>query len=323
MYPATLFEQLSQLGLDDWLPELKQHLAHRLSSDYHGDFPKWQTALQALPGIQPSKIDLNAATIQVGVRDDLTPAQHDELLALCRAFHPWRKGPFDLFGIHIDTEWRSDWKWNRLKDHITPLIGRRVLDIGCGSGYHCWRMRGAGADFVLGIDPTLVFVMQFLLLQHYIHDQQVQVLPLGIDEFDPNSQCFDTVFSMGLLYHRRDPQQHLAECARCLRAGGELILETLVIDEKEGEVLIPEGRYAQMRNVWAIPSVNTLAQWMEQAGYRDVRCVDVNQTSTQEQRRTPWMTFQSLADYLDPADPNKTIEGYPAPRRAIMLASRA
>ena len=102
-----------------------------------------------------------------------------------------------------------------------------------------------------------------------------------------------------------------------------MILETLVIDEKEGEVLIPEGRYAQMRNVWAIPSVNTLAQWMEQAGYRDVRCVDVNQTSTQEQRRTPWMTFQSLADYLDPADPNKTIEGYPAPRRAIMLASRA
>ena len=321
MYPSALFEQLTQLGLADWLPQLQQHLAHRLSSDYHGDFPKWEAALQALPGIQPSKIILDAATIQVGEPDDLTTAQHDALLALCRAFHPWRKGPFNLFGIHIDTEWRSDWKWDRLKDHITPLRGRRVLDIGCGSGYHCWRMRGAGADFVLGIDPTLVFVMQFLLLQHFIQDPRVQVLPLGIDEFAANSRCFDTVFSMGLLYHRREPQQHLVECAQCLRAGGELVLETLVIDDHEGEVLIPEGRYAQMRNVWAIPSVNTLSQWLQQAGYRDVRCVDVTQTTTDEQRRTPWMTFQSLADYLDPADPNKTIEGYPAPRRAIMIAS--
>ena len=322
MYPAALFTQLSQLGLDNWLPELKQYIAHRLSGDYHGDFAKWQSALRALPNIQPSLIELNAAAIQVGQRDDLTPVQYEELLALCRVFHPWRKGPFNLFGIDIDTEWRSDWKWDRLKDHITPLAGRRVLDIGCGSGYHCWRMRGAGADFVLGIDPTLVFVMQFFLLQHYINDSQVQVLPLGIDEFAHNSRCFDTVFSMGLLYHRRDPQQHLAECAQCLRAGGELILETLVIDEKEGAVLIPEGRYAQMRNVWAIPSVNTLSEWLRQAGYRDVRCVDVTQTTTDEQRCTEWMTFQSLADYLDPADPNRTIEGYPAPTRAIMLATK-
>jgi tRNA (mo5U34)-methyltransferase len=227
-----------------------------------------------------------------------------------------------LFGIHIDTEWRSDWKWDRLSDHLTPLAGRRVLDIGCGSGYYCWRMRGAGAEFVLGLDPTLVYVMQFLLLQHYINDQQVQVLPLGIEEFAQNCQCFDTVFSMGLLYHRRDPQQHLTECAQCLRAGGELILETLVIDNEEGEVLVPQDRYAQMRNVWAIPSVNTLTQWLQQAGYRNVRCVDVHRTSTDEQRSTEWMTFQSLADYLDPADPEKTIEGYPAPQRAIMLATK-
>lgn len=322
MYTAALDEQLTQLGLTDWLPVLKQQLAQRFSGDYHGDFAKWQAALRAAPQASPSLIQLDAPAIQVGQHTDLSASQHTELYAACRAFHPWRKGPFDLFGIHIDTEWRSDWKWDRLRDHITPLVGRRILDIGCGSGYHGWRMRGAGAEFVLGLEPTLVYVMQFLLLQNYINDQQVQVLPLGIEEFAPNPQCFDTVFTMGLLYHRRDPQQHLAECAQCLREGGELILETLVIDDHEDEVLIPQGRYAQMRNVWAIPSVKTLTQWMQQAGYRDVRCVNVHRTRSDEQRSTEWMTFQSLADYLDPSDPEKTIEGYPGPRRAIMLATK-
>lgn len=322
MYPYSLFTQLTQLGLADWVPALKKQLALSLSAASHGDFDKWYAALQAVPKVSPSSIDLNAATIRAGKASDLSPRQHAELINLCRIFHPWRKGPFNLFGIEIDTEWRSDWKWDRLIKHITPLSGRRVLDIGCGSGYHCWRMRGAGAAFVLGIDPTLLFVMQFLLLQHFIGDEQVQVLPLAIDGFPVNSHCFDTVFSMGLLYHRRDPQQHLNECAQCLRYGGELVLETLVIDQEQGEVLIPEGRYAQMRNVWSLPSINTLQKWLEQAGYRDVRCVDVNQTSTDEQRSTEWMTFQSLKDYLDPTDSNKTIEGYPAPRRAIMIARK-
>nr|WP_169730591.1 DUF1698 domain-containing protein [Carnimonas nigrificans] len=41
-----------------------------------------------------------------------------------------------------------------------------------------------------------------------------------------------------------------------------------------------------------------------------------------EQRSTEWMTFQSLKDFLDPEDQHKTIEGYPAPRRALLVATR-
>jgi len=51
-----------------------------------------------------------------------------------------------------------------------------------------------------------------------------------------------------------------------------------------------------------------------------VEIVDVGQTSVEEQRRTPWMTFHSLAQFLDPDDPGLTIEGLPAPRRAILTA---
>jgi tRNA (mo5U34)-methyltransferase len=322
LFAQELYSNLRTLGLADWLPSLRTLLQQRLAPEFHGDFAKWQAALQQLPVVTPSIIDLDQAAVCVGEAADLSAEQLAILESSLRQLHPWRKGPFELFGIHIDTEWRSDWKWDRLKHHISPLTGRNVLDIGCGSGYHCWRMRGDGARFVLGIDPTLLFVMQFNALQHYIRDPQVQVLPLGMEELPPVMACFDTVFSMGLLYHRREPQQHLQELKSCLREGGELVLETLVIDASHGDVLIPEGRYAQMRNVWAIPSVPTLIGWVQQSGFRDVHCVDVTVTTTEEQRRSDWMQFQSLTDYLDPTDQTKTIEGYPAPLRAIVIASK-
>ncbi len=321
-YPDSLFELIEAVGVSPCLVDLKQKLAARLNKDHHGDFDKWQQALSRLPELTPQNVSLDAAAIQIGSPNQINTQQRESLTELCRQFHPWRKGPFDLFGIYIDTEWRSDWKWDRLYKHITPLNDRVVLDIGCGSGYHCWRMRGAGARFVLGIDPTMVFVMQFLLLQHFIRDDQVQVLPLGIEDLNVNAGCFDTVFSMGLLYHRRDPRSHLDELRNLLRDGGELVLETLVIKDNTPTVLVPDGRYAQMRNVWAIPSVETLLQWLNEAGFRDARCVDVTATTTDEQRVTDWMQFQSLADFLDPQDRSRTVEGYPAPVRAIVIANK-
>ncbi|MEJ2398475.1 MAG: tRNA 5-methoxyuridine(34)/uridine 5-oxyacetic acid(34) synthase CmoB [Gammaproteobacteria bacterium] len=322
MFESQLDQNLSLLGLRTWTPELHGILRERFSPEFHGDYARWQLALQQLPDVVASSIGLDEASVRVGDVGELTKDQMDTLEQSLRQLHPWRKGPFEIFGLKIDTEWRSDWKWERIKHDIKPLAGRNVLDIGCGSGYHCWRMRGAGANFVLGIDPTLLFVMQFNALQYYIRDPQVQVLPLAMEDLPQDPACFDTVFSMGLLYHRRDPRQHLAELKACLRNGGELVLETLVLDLASREVLIPDGRYARMRNVWNIPSVPMLVEWLEEAGFYDIRCVDVTVTTTREQRRTDWMQFQSLADYLDPQDRTKTVEGYPAPVRAVCIASK-
>jgi tRNA (mo5U34)-methyltransferase len=271
-------------------------------------------------GVIPDSVDLTTTAIRVGHPQQLDGMARSQLESQLQILHPWRKGPFDLFGVYIDTEWRSDWKWDRLVQHITPLQGRVVLDVGSGSGYHCWRMAGAGAQRVIGIEPMILYVMQYQALQHYIQHSEVHVLPLGTDDMPAELGLFDTVFSMGLLYHQREPQQHLQALRRWLRPGGELVLETLVIEARAGEVLLPQGRYASMRNVWAIPAVATLQQWLADGGYHDIRCVDVNVTRIEEQRATGWMRYQSLADYLDPHDLHKTIEGYPAPRRAILIA---
>jgi tRNA (mo5U34)-methyltransferase len=208
--------------------------------------------------------------------------------------------------------------------HLSDLTHRRVLDIGCGSGYHLWRMLGAGARFVVGVDPGLQFMAQFLTIKHFLGQAlPAWFLPLTLEQLPMTQRCqqFDTVFSMGVLYHRRSPIDHLIDLKRHLRPGGELVLETLVVPDEYGQLLVPKDRYAQMNNVWFLPSVPELQRWLEKCGYRNVRCVDVNQTTPQEQRSTDWMQWKSLPDFLHPQDPNQTVEGYPAPRRAVMLAN--
>ncbi len=305
-----------------WVQTLSDQVQQALSPLKNREIPHWETIIESLPVIQPSHLVLDADVIQIGHKEDASPEAFKQLTSLLKELHPWRKGPISFFGLFIDTEWRSDMKWNRLKSQIEPLKDRVVLDVGSGNGYFCWRMRGQGARLVMGIDPYLKYVYQFAAMQHYINDPVVQVLPLGIDDLPDHLQSFDTVFSMGVLYHRRSPFDHLFKLKSLLRPGGQLVLETLVIEGEEGQVWVPRRRYAKMRNVWFIPSPPTLKQWLERAGFKEVRLLDVSITTFAEQRKTEWMRFESLEDFLDAQNPQWTIEGYPRPRRAIFLANR-
>jgi tRNA (mo5U34)-methyltransferase len=316
-----LYPQLEAMGLKQWSQQLQQIIPERMSPNGHGTMVEWQKALHGLPELKPSRVELKTK-VEIGKAEDLVDVSRGALAEQLQAFHPWRKGPYSLFGVDIDTEWHSDWKWDRVLPHIKPLTGRKVLDIGCGNGYHGWRMLGEGAELVLGIDPTLLSVMQFHVVQHYLGDKNHFVLPLGIEDIPANLACFDTVFSMGVFYHRRSPLDHLIELRDCLCPGGELVLETLIVEGDEGTVFMPEGRYAKMRNVWFLPSIATMTLWLRRCGFRDIACVDTNRTSTDEQRKTDWMKFESLVDFLDPQDHTKTIEGHPAPLRAIFTATK-
>ncbi len=314
-------QQLVAAGMPGWAAMLPQQIEQALAAERHGDLGRWQHLLQQLPDVKAADIDLKADALRIGRAADIDEKTCSDIYQTLRTLQPWRKGPYEVFGISIDTEWRSDWKWQRLRSHIQPLSGRKVLDVGCGNGYHAWRMAGEGAELVIGIDPSLLFMSQFNAIRHFMADPPaVYFLPLGMEAVPGDLAAFDTVFSMGILYHRRAPMDHLLELRRCLRPGGELVLETLVIEGDENAVLVPQGRYAKMRNVWFIPSVKALKNWLQRCGYQDVQVVDVTPTSTREQRRTDWMAFESLQDFLHPSDANKTIEGYPAPLRAIAIA---
>lgn len=290
----------------------------RLIDRPHGDLPRWLAALEALPA-GPAECALDQNTLTIGRAGEKEP---DAVKHALQGLIPWRKGPFEFFGVPVDTEWRSDWKWQRVAPHLSPLAGRRILDVGCGSGYHCWRMAAAGASAVVGIDPTILFLVQYLAVRRFAPELPVWFLPLRMEELPTEGEQFDTVFSMGVLYHRRSPLDHLLELKGALCAGGELVLETLVVEGDERTVLMPEDRYAVMRNVFFLPSVAMLTRWLERCGFVDVRCVDESNTTVQEQRSTDWMRFQSLPDFLDSDDHRLTREGYPAPRRAVLVARK-
>lgn len=321
---STTIDSIKQLHpkFNEWAQSLPQQIHASFCTKRHGDLKLWLDALNSLPSCDISALCLKEQ-ISIGQRHDVSQQEMASIKSAFTQLIPWRKGPYRLFDdLFIDTEWRSDWKWDRIIPHISPLKNRLVLDVGCGNGYHGLRMAGNDAKYVIGIDPSPRFIVQFYMLKHFIPHVKVDLLPLGIEEVPQNIEAFDTTFSMGVLYHRRSPIDHLRELKNTLRPGGELILETLIVDGEEGYSLTPEGRYAQMGNVWFFPSIKTLTSWLKKCGFDNIRTVDVNQTSLEEQRSTPWMHYQSLKDFLDPNNINLTIEGHPAPKRAVIIANK-
>lgn len=297
---AALSDCLETIGLSDWATALRPVLQERMSATAHGDFPRWQAIVNSLTD---------------------AGGDQDRLKQLLLELSPWRKGPWQVDGVNIDAEWRSDLKWARLQDAIAPLADRCVLDVGCGNGYYAFQMRNAGARAVIGVDPTLLFVMQFLAVNTFIRDAAIFVLPVRLQELPLPAARFDTVFSMGVLYHQRSPIDHLQQLRAMLRPGGQLVLETIYLPGDEPLARTPEDRYARMHNVWALPTISELTAWMTRSGYRDICVVDQSITTTDEQRSTEWMTFESLRDALDPEDASRTVEGWPAPHRVVVTAT--
>ncbi|OUV68196.1 MAG: tRNA 5-methoxyuridine(34)/uridine 5-oxyacetic acid(34) synthase CmoB [Gammaproteobacteria bacterium TMED133] len=284
----------------------------------HGKDSFWEKALFNMPSPSNPEAVFSEDVVRVSSSSKVNQGR---LVRSLKMLMPWRKGPFHLFGLDIDAEWRSELKWRRLIEHIAPLHNRKVLDVGCGNGYYLFRILGEGAKYVVGIDPTRLFFYQFRALQQLFPKNNAFYLPLRSEQL-PSFNSFDTVFSMGVLYHRRSAIEHLRELISFLRPGGELILETLIVPGDASTVLVPHHRYASMANVWSIPSSAAAETWLTNLGMSNVRTVDTTRTGFHEQRKTQWMQFQSLDDFLDPNDKDLTIEKYPAPTRAILLATK-
>jgi tRNA (mo5U34)-methyltransferase len=163
--------------------------------------------------------------------------------------------------------------------------------------------------------------MQFLAVSHFMLDEPVCLLPLRLHELPDNSRAFDTTFSMGVLYHQRSPIDHLRQLKGTLRQGGQLVLETLYVPGKDSYSCTPADRYARMRNVWHLPTIAELSTWLSRSGYDDIAVIDEAITTIDEQRSTEWMSFESLREALDPQDPSRTVEGWPAPQRVVVTGT--
>ena len=169
------FTQEKNEKINNWAKSLPQDIDKGLCTQRHGDLPGWLDALNSLNGIKASTFDLTKE-LSIGKHQDLTGDQFHIVEQAFKNLIPWRKGPYTLFDkLHIDTEWRSDWKWDRVKPHFSSLNKRKILDVGCGNGYHALRMIGEEAQSVLGIDPSPRFVVQFYMLKYLLSNDSNQV----------------------------------------------------------------------------------------------------------------------------------------------------
>ena len=286
----------------------------------NGNIPKWKKAIDEIRTKNKGNVNFKPPYLNIGAENIDNKALEQSLKQLM----PWRKGPYQIGDLKLESEWRGDMKWDRLLQHIKPLKGKTVLDVGSGNGYFTYLMALAGADIALGVEPFLLFNYQFEAIRSLINNPpNAFVLPLKLEQM-PNQALFDTVFSMGVLYHQKDHMLHLQQLKGLMTDGGELILETLIIDKEHGKQIIPKDRYARMRNVWCLPSTDTLHNWLLDAGFKNIKLVDVTKTTTEEQRATHWIgnNTQSLKNFLDPNNENFTVEGLPAPKRTIFICSK-
>ena len=318
----TLLQYSKKLGLHHCHEELETLIQKKREflNQAKGNLQKFRKVLDKIQDHIPSVVNLENRVITIGIPADISleasKALYQHLDQLC----PWRKGPFDIFGIHIDSEWQSWMKWERLLPHIKNLKGRKILDIGSSNGYYMFRAAAHDPLMVLGLEPQSYFYFQYLAIQKFMKQDNVFCLPIPHDELPEMGRYFDTVFCMGVLYHRPSPVEMLRSIHDSMEKGGELVLENLVLETRENLCLFPRDRYAKMRNVFFIPDLLVMESWLSRAGFKNIQCVDIARTSSDEQRKTRWIQTESLKDFLDPHDPDKTVEGYPAPVRAVFLA---
>ena len=321
---SPLYDLVSGNKWKNWSDQLSKEIPSALEVTMNGHLKLWIELYNRLPKVRADQVHLDQAVIKVRSDEPVEEETTKLIEELLMQMLPWRKGPFRIHDVYVDSEWQCNQKWDRFKDEISSLDNRRVLDVGCGNGYYALRMLGAGARFVIGLDPYIRYIIQHRVLAHFLGDatQDVHLAPVGFEALPQNLKIFDTVFSMGVIYHQKSPFDHLRALFEALRSEGELILETVVVDGNAQTILVPQDRYAKMNNVWFIPSALAVENWLKRVGFINVRTVNISTTTIREQRSTRWMPYESLANFLDASDPTKTYEGYPAPKRAIVIAQK-
>ena len=281
----------------------------------------WYLQLQESCKIEKDNLAIDYGDwFSVGSNDDLTQEEYEVIVKTAKSLIPWRKGPFKVFGLEIDSEWQSNIKYNLIRPYFN-LKDKVVADIGCNNGYYMFRMLEDKPKRLIGFDPSPLTLHQFEFINHFVKSDIVYEM-LGVEHLEFYNHKFDFIFMLGVLYHRPDPVGTLKSLARGLNSKGEILIDTFMIDGDEELCLTPNKRYSKIPNIYFIPTIPALKNWLERAGFENIEVLATTVTTSEEQRKTPWSFDQSLEDFLDENDKTKTVEGYPAPKRVYVKARK-
>ncbi|MDN5054359.1 tRNA 5-methoxyuridine(34)/uridine 5-oxyacetic acid(34) synthase CmoB [Aliarcobacter butzleri] len=281
----------------------------------------WFLQLKEACKIEKSNLKIDYGDwFSIGNRADLSDEEYEVIVQTAKKLIPWRKGPFKIFDLEIDSEWQSNIKYNLIRPYFN-LKDKIVADIGCNNGYYMFRMLEDCPKRLIGFDPSPLTLHQFEFINHFVRSDIVYEM-LGVEHLEFYNHKFDFIFMLGVLYHRPDPVGTLKSLARGLNSKGEILIDTFMIDGDDEICLTPNKRYSKIPNIYFIPTIPALKNWLERAGFENIEVLATTVTTSEEQRKTPWSFDESLEDFLDPNNSSKTVEGYPAPKRVYVKARK-
>ncbi len=313
--------QLPESAKHDEITQTHRKLQTWVNQNKKG-FLRYRNPYEGLRQFPAKFVNCDSDWVTIGAEEELTTAERQEVESHLQTFIPWRKGPFSVFGIDVDSEWQSQRKWQRLVDFLPDMEGKIVADIGCSNGYYMFRMVPHKPKIVIGFEPSVQHYYCFKALNSMAGIENLHIDLLGVEHLSLFPECFDVLFLMGIIYHRSSPVECLRDIFSSLRPGGTLILESQALPGESEIALFPEKTYAKVPGTYFVPTGNCLKNWLKRAGFKDIDIFCQHPMSSIEQRRTDWMSFESYADFTDPADSGKTIEGYPAPDRVFIRARK-
>ena len=71
-------------------------------------FLRYRKPAERLASFTARHVDCEGDIVTIGAVGERTEKEREAIKNDLRAFMPWRKGPFSVFGIDVDAEWRSE-----------------------------------------------------------------------------------------------------------------------------------------------------------------------------------------------------------------------
>ncbi len=311
-WAAWLSPQVDKIALSALRDCLNEKLLDRR-------WERWREGADAVVAVKADFLKVTAGTVCLGSHQALSDSDAAKIDYGLKAFLPWKKGPYSIFGREIDSEWRSDLKWDRIAPFLGSIEGQVIADIGCHNGYYMYRLRDLGAKCVLGFEPMPINFYNHQLLQNIYPVPEISLELFGVEHIDLFPESFDAILCMGILYHHTDPVGLLRKMRRALHPKGRIIIDCQGIAGADSLSLTPTGRYAGATGVWFLPTLTCLQNWIRRAGFSQQTVIYSAPLDSKEQRATPWAELKSLSDFLDKGDKSKTVEGHPAPWRHYLM----
>lgn len=111
-------------------------------------------------------------------------------------------------------------EWHELKKMLPDFQGKRVLDLGCGFGWHCRYAIENGAKSVVGVDISQKMLSE---AKNKTKSEAIQYVCMPIEDIDFPANSFDVVISSLAFHYVKSFDDILNRVSKCLSSGGDFI----------------------------------------------------------------------------------------------------